>query len=346
MVAAAISCHAVDDETARWVAKLGDKLSDKFARVGLIRPQSSSRLAEFIDEYIQSRHDLKPRTIVLCKQARNVLTEYFGEEKLLRDITPGDADDWRLFLLGKGLGENTVRRLCGRGKQFFNVAVRKNLVPRNPFSDLSGAVRANPSKFYFITREEAVKVLDACPDPEWRLLFALSRYGGLRCPSEHLSLTWGDIDWAQARMCVRSPKTEHHEGCESRIVPLFPELRPYLEEVFEQAKEGTKFVITRCRSQNTNLRTQLLRIIKRAGLNPWPKLFQNLRSTRETELAEDYPMHVVCAWIGNSQPIAQKHYLQITDAHFAKSGAESGAAHSRREAQEPEQRSEPTSRTP
>ena len=29
-------------------------------------------------------------------------------------------------------------------------------------------------------------------------------------------------------------------------------------------------------------------------------------------------MHVVCRWIGNSQPIAAKHYLQVTDDHFEK----------------------------
>ena len=29
-------------------------------------------------------------------------------------------------------------------------------------------------------------------------------------------------------------------------------------------------------------------------------------------------MHVVCRWIGNSQPIAAKHYLQVTDDHFTK----------------------------
>jgi hypothetical protein len=50
--------------------------------------------------------------------------------------------------------------------------------------------------------------------------------------------------------------------------------------------------------------------------SPWPKLFQNLRSTRETELAEDDPIHVVCAWVGNTQAVATKHYLQVTDEHF------------------------------
>ena len=29
-------------------------------------------------------------------------------------------------------------------------------------------------------------------------------------------------------------------------------------------------------------------------------------------------MHVVCAWIGNSEPVAAKHYLQLTDEHFEK----------------------------
>ena len=50
----------------------------------------------------------------------------------------------------------------------------------------------------------------------------------------------------------------------------------------------------------------------------WPRLFQNLRATRQTELAHEFPLHVVCAWIGNSQAVAEEHYSQVTDADFAK----------------------------
>lgn len=50
---------------------------------------------------------------------------------------------------------------------------------------------------------------------------------------------------------------------------------------------------------------------------PWPKLWQNLRATWETELAESFPSHVVCSWIGNSIQVAAKHYLQVTEDHFA-----------------------------
>ena len=76
------------------------------------------------------------------------------------------------------------------------------------------------------------------------------------------------------------------------------------------------YVITTCRNSNINLRSRMLDIIWAAGLKEWPKLFQNLRSSRETELAEEFPPHVVCQWIGNSQPVAAKHYLQVTDEHF------------------------------
>ena len=342
LVAASITNDAVDDETARWVADLKDDLADKLAKVGLIAPREQAALKQFLDRYIANRTDVKSGTTTVYGHTRRNLIDFFGAGKLLREITPGDADEWRLYLAEQGLAESTTRRRCGIAKQFFRTAERKRLIRSNPFSDLKSAGQANPAKFYFITREETQKVIHACPDAQWRLIFALSRYTGLRCPSEHLNLRWSDIDWQGSRMTVRSPKTEHHPGGESRVVPIFPELRPYLEAVFDEAEPGTDLVISRYeyRGRNTNLRTQLLKIIHRAGLEPWPKLFQNLRSTRETELSEKFPMHVVCKWIGNTQAVAAKHYLQVTDDHFKqaaeaneKSGAESGALAAQNRAQ-------------
>ncbi|MBI2824396.1 MAG: tyrosine-type recombinase/integrase [Planctomycetia bacterium] len=191
------------------------------------------------------------------------------------------------------------------------------------------AIKANRTREHFVSREDADKVLDACPDAQWRLLFALSRYGGLRCPSEHQALTWDDVDWARNRMRITSPKTAHHEGGDERWIPMFPEVRRELEAVWEQTPKGTTHVISRYRD-NRNLRTRFAKIITRAGLKPWPKLFQNLRSTRQTELAEEYPAHVVCAWLGNSEAVARRHYLQVTDAHFEKatgSAAQKTAQH-------------------
>ncbi len=143
-----------------------------------------------------------------------------------------------------------------------------------------------------------------------------ARWGGLRCPSETLRLKWQDVDFEHSHFIVHASKTEHHEDGGIRTVPMFPELRPLFQYAFDMAKEGDVFCITRYRDKSVNLRTQLSKIIRRAGLEPWPKLFQNLRSTRETELFKmtNGNVKAVCTWIGNSPKVALEHYAQVTEA--------------------------------
>ena len=170
----------------------------------------------------------------------------------------------------------------------------------------------------------------------WRAIVGLSRYGGLRCPSEVLSQRWQDIDWETGKIRVTSPKTAHHPGKDTHIIPLFPELRPILTEAFEAAPEGAVYVCgERYRKEamgphgwrNINLRTRMLDIVSKAGLKEWPRLFHNLRASRETELCERFPLHVVARWLGNTPTIAQRHYLQITEQHFQQAlEAPEGAA--------------------
>ncbi len=79
------------------------------------------------------------------------------------------------------------------------------MLSENPFTDVKPGSQTNRARMYFVRAEDSQKVLAACPDAEWRLLFALSRYGGLRCPSEHLLLKWADVDWERNTVLVSSP---------------------------------------------------------------------------------------------------------------------------------------------
>ncbi len=49
----------------------------------------------------------------------------------------------------------------------------------------------------------------------------------------------------------------------------------------------------------------------------WEKTFQHLRATRRTALQEKFQDHVVNAWMFDRSATAAKHYLQVTDEHFA-----------------------------
>jgi len=335
----------LDDDTTGWLAKLPDNLYAKLADVELVKPRAGGRavLGAFVDAYLADKPDMKEHTRLNWLQVRQWLVLHFGASCDMRSVTPADAEDWRAFMVRggpavkpealsveavkadakrkrklKALGENSIRRHIGRARQLWRLAIRRGLVRGlNPFEGMVTKVGSDKARQFFVTRDMADAVLEACPDAQWRLLFALSRFGGLRCPSEHLALKWGDIDFDKGRIRVPSPKTEHLEGKESRIIPMFPELRKPLLEAYTEATEGSQYVIWRYRDKNVNLRKGLVTIIGRAGLKVWPKPWHNLRASRQTELAEKYPIHVVCQWIGNSEAIAQAHYLQVTDAHFA-----------------------------
>ena len=56
----------------------------------------------------------------------------------------------------------------------------------------------------------------------------------------------------------------------------------------------------------------------------WPRLWQNLRSTRQTELTKNRPAHVVACWMGNSPKVANEHYLQVTEDDYASVAVSGG----------------------
>jgi integrase len=332
LIAASISDTPITPDTAQWLNNIADSLRDKVAKAGLCAPRAKAEepaddmplLAAFVDAYIAGRPNLKPSTLTGMKQARKALVEHFAESRDIRTITAGDAEDVQSGLLGRGLALNTVRRLMGRSKQFFAYAVRKEIIAKNPFQadSIRCRVTENRDRDVFVTREMIEKIIEHCPNNQWKVLLSLARWGGMRTPSEPLALRWQDILWDQNKIVVQVPKLAHIPGKETRIIPLFPEILPHLRAVFEEAAEGEEFVITRYRGPKTNLRTQLNKIVKRAGIKPFAKPLQNMRASRATELAAVYPLHVVCEWIGNGISVAQKHYLSVLESDFEKAIAE------------------------
>ena len=135
------------------------------------------------------------------------------------------------------------------------------------------------------------------------------------------------MDWERGRLTVPSPKTQHLAGRGYRVIPLFPAVRPFLEAAWEQAPEGAEYVMPeeyRRRAQgpggwaNANLRTTLEKIVRRAGLQTWPRLWHSMRASCETDLARQFPLAVAAKWLGNTQAVAMRHYVDVTDADFER----------------------------
>lgn len=308
-------------ESAAWLAAVGDTLHARIAAVGLAEPRRPAAERVTIDtltaDYIARRSDLKKHTIKNFGQARVTLLKFFGPTTTADAINRGQANDYRRYLEGRKLAEATISTNIKKCRQMFTDAIDRDVLTVNPFAKVRAGGQTNRTRQHFIDAATTQTILDACPDAEWRLIVALARFGGLRCPSEHLALTWADVFWHEGKLRVPSGKTAR-QGKAERFVPLFPELRQALHEAFDAARVGAVYVIDKSRNPDVNWRTHFQRILRRGGVPAWPRLFHNLRSSRQTELAREYSLRAVCDWIGNSPAIAHSHYLQTTDDEFQR----------------------------
>lgn len=329
-----------DTELCQWLSEIDEKLRRRLRAVGLAEGlgMTQTSLGDFLGRAEQARQ-VKESTATFYAHTHRNLKDYFGAGRLVSDITEADADTWRAWLIDdQKLAKSTVARRVIAARTIWCSAVRWNMASRNPFEGIKGGSQQNPERLQFVSHAQIEKVLEACPDVQWRALISLCRYGGLRNPSETLALRWQDIHWEgpEPWMLIHSSKTEHYEGKGERKVPLFKELRSVLMEAFEAAEDGDEYVITRYRDNKQNLGTQFKRIIQRAGVVPWPKLFQNLRASRETELMRDYDLTTVCKWIGNSPAVAAKHYAMSTDlnADFSRAAGFESQTEAQQKAQQ------------
>ena len=319
------SCTPIPANLCEWLDKIDSDLHGRLAANGLVTPRAKRSLKAFCDSFQESRRGIAVATSVRDKQVINLLIEYFGGDRSIDSITAQDAESWRNWLKDHGnkrdsdraeLSDNTVRRRTGVASQIFSKAIQWDLIRKNPFDGLEKSIRENPDRMQYVPWSDVLKLIDVAPNAEWRALLAFLRLTGCRAPSEVHDLRWSDLDFADRKITIRSPKTRHRGGRHAvRSCPMFVELVPYLEELADVIGPGinvpmSERVFQVVKDGTTNLRTPIERLIKLAGMQQWPKLIQNLRSSRETELLDSFPVKDVCDWFGNSPAIVAKHYAQ------------------------------------
>ena len=323
LVSANATGQSVDLHTSRWLADISDDLHEKIVKLGMAKPRASVErrtISQVIKEHGEKRVDVKPATRDTWKQSHSSFVSFVGANRFIDEISAADADDWEQSLISSGLSRGTVRKRVRVVKALMNWAIKREYLDRSPLIGLSSTSHAGAEKPH-ITREDAFKVLERLPNSQWRLFFALGRFGGLRLPSEAYALRWSMVDWENDRITVPVPKLEHIPGKDKRIIPIFADLRDYLLTAFEEAEPGDDRVITLPKS-DPGRRKVVIEAIEAAGLEKWSHLFHSLRASCETDLMKDgHSPAAVCRWIGHSLAVSERHYLQITDDCFARAAA-------------------------
>ena len=187
--------RSMEADLAQWVVDLESVLADKLAAVGLIVPRHGETIDGMLNDFKTANSHAKPATLVVWGQVGRCLREHFGADRQIRTIGQAEAEGFRQWLIGKKLAATTITKRVQFARQFFAYAVRCEWIERNPFADVSHKDDDPRARQRYITVEETKLLIDAAPNWVWRTIIALARFGGLRNPSETLSLRLADLDW-------------------------------------------------------------------------------------------------------------------------------------------------------
>jgi integrase len=336
LLAVKMTGQPLEADAAKWIGELEPKMAEKLSRAGLIDKVTAETLGAFLEALIASRKgDYKPASLIAWGQVSKALREFFGDCAPLTSISQARAEEFRQAMLAGDLRPTTIHKRLQHARMFFEQAKRKNLIAANPFEYVRHRPGDASERRAYVPEADVLRVIEFAPNHHWKLLIALSRFAGLRVPSEALSLRWQDVDWERNRLTIPSPKTEHLAGRGYRVIPLFPAVRPYLETAFQEAPEGAVYVFPeeyRVRAhgpggwKNTNFRTTFAKIIRKAGLESWSRLWHSMRASCETDLARRFPLAIVAKWLGNTQAVAMRHYVDVTDGDFERASGDAKAA--------------------
>jgi integrase len=315
----------------RWLSSCDRWLVEAMANAGLCDPPCDVTIADYFDQFIRiesaknHEHWLRNQTMT-----RNCVVRFFGPEVAIRDVSEDDAKRFRKWMETegrpvkdgeppRGYAEATIAQHVKITRKVFKRALKERIVHSNPFEDIATGSQSNPDRQFEIDRQTLEKLIDRAPNASWRLLILLVRIGGLRTGSETRSLKWENVDFVNRSIDVPGAKSSKRnlDGSKKirwRKIPLYPELLEPLKDCFDPAEE---FVLSGITGTDANVYNTFRRIVKKAGLTPWPRLWHNLRASRDSELsATGLSDHAVSQLMGNSPKVSRDHYKFITQETF------------------------------
>lgn len=319
-----------DPETHAWLIRLDDRLHRSLITAGLTSARGPTSLGELLA--LHEKHliirNCKPSTLINARVLYENLRTYFSASRSFRTLTRAECDGFRHWLLTIGgkrqtaLAKATATNRCHRAKAIFKYAIENKWLEENPFQHSAKRLEVNRDRDRYITMEVFHRLINSTTDRELRLLLAMVRIAGVRCPSEIRPLTWQSVQWDDGVIVVVSPKTEGYEDQERREVPILPAMRPFLDDAWEHAPEGAVLMFPRHQGTGAAITNRLESLLRKIGEPLIPKPMVNMRASAERDaFAMGHAPDQVAAWFGHSPTTALKHYSRVVKERQARAAS-------------------------
>lgn len=305
----------LDRKTRVYFETAPPDLLKRFSALGFCVARSNQTVEACWQDFTRAEENrVKDSTALHRLTVFNRFLAFFPPDVRFVDLTDEYVQEFRAEL-ERRYAPTTVNKSVADLRTFGKWAVERGYADANPFLQIRRGPTGNRTRDFQVPAEWTSRILDACPSQNWRTLYCLWRHAGLR-RQEPLGLTRKSVDFAGRKLLVHSTKTERYgENHGDRTVPIVPILYAELERQFRELPDGEPYLIyaNRRKAFDSGFR----RILFDAGLEKWPKTFQNLRSSCENDwVRQGIPPHVVANWLGHSVKTQEAYYLRVLPEYF------------------------------
>ncbi len=278
---------------------------------------SDIELRAFLEKFLEwSKATKAKQTYATDRKVAENLVEYFGETIRLSRITPAKAEGFKLFLVNhKEYSKTTANIRLRHAKAMFSKAVEWNHIAENPFSKVKPF--KTEEKLRYLTPDELKRFFSVIDREDHRAYFLLIFYTGMRL-GEVTALEWKDVDLENDIIVVRNKRTFHTKNYKERVVPIHPDLKPYLEKLKEKLKTDSDTDDVRVVKYSRSGLGKLFSIYsKRSGVHCSP---HKLRHTFATLLAsKGVSLKAIQEILGHSRVTTTEIYAKMAVDYLKES---------------------------
>lgn len=255
-------------------------------------------------EYVDGRKIAGRRSVKGLKEQVSIMRSFFNN-KLLRSISYGDLWRFKLQRLRTPTKRNegtraiaSVHRELALLRRMLNIAVREQWLIRNPFNLGESLISPADEKKRerILTREEELKLLDACDQPKCkhlRTIIICALDTGMR-QGEILKLKWSDVDFENGLIIVRAFNTK---TMKERTVSITTRLKLELERHWGKSNKDLEALVF---GISDNVKNSFTRVRDKAKLGDLR--FHDLRHTHATRLDDlGFSMAKIAGQLGHTQ---------------------------------------------
>ena len=141
--------HSIPPATAKWVSQTKPQVRRRLEDLGLIEPlvkATDVTLGALVEQYL-TELDVKPRTIVRYRNQLQPMTEFFGADSSVGDLTMANGERFLRWLRnrkktdGVKFSANYVHKILKTCRQVFAFAVADEMLQINPLEGFKAPER-------------------------------------------------------------------------------------------------------------------------------------------------------------------------------------------------------------